>query len=493
MRWVSLGLILCSSLPLSAQLPLGSGSVRGLAEAARQKWASPGLAVVVVQPEVEPLVLGLGSCEVGQNNPITPETLFPIASCTKAFTSSLLARLVDEGCLTWTDRVQSHFPEFKLSDPDVTRQLTVEDLLAHRCGLAGHDFLWYRAPWSIEESLKKVAFVPLEARFREQYHYSSLPVMAAGRVAERITGRSWPELIREKLAKPLELEPITFTSAESARMVNRASGHRKTRVGTIEPMPAYPLREANPAGSISLTPKSLANWLRFHLSDGRSPSGERVVSAKNLQHTRQAMIAMPKDAVIGPLYPESKEIHYGLGWVKFDYQGLTVYAHGGAIDGFRCQLTFVPEKQLGLALLNNLHESKLNIALTYALLDRALGRRDAPDWLDHFKKLEDSEAKQKTEWLAARNRQRVANSRPSLPLISYVGDYTHPAYGTSSITLKDGSLQWSWSSFSSPLEHYQFDVFRIQTGYFEDQLIEFGGQAGQVQRLAAVGQIFTRP
>jgi CubicO group peptidase (beta-lactamase class C family) len=479
----------CITLRANEPARLTQPQVDRLVAQAMKQWSAPGLAIAVVQLPDPSIVKGYGIRQLLKPELVTTETLFPIASCTKSFTSSLFAQLVDEGKIGWDEPVQKHWPEFAWSDRHVSALTTVRDLLSHRSGIAGHDLLWYRAPWDLEEVIRRTQKLPVEGQFRQTYHYSSLPVIAAGKLAEKVAKKPWDELIRTKLAEPLGLEPITFTTAEMHKVSNRAMGHVRNANGEVELMPEYILREPNPAGSIGLSVSGLAKWLSFQLQNGMA--GRQIVTEKNLLQTRTSHVFMPRDDIIGPLYPLSKQVSYCMGWVQFDYRGVLVYAHGGIIDGFRCQLTLIPERKLGIAIVNNLHESKLNIALTYALIDEVFAAKGT-NWFDMFWKAEQAERLAKREALRIRDQQRRLGTSPSLPLSQYTGEFTNPGYGTSTVTLKNDKLTWKWSSFTSELEHYQFDLFRIKEGYFADQLVEFGGVSGKVSGLFAVGQTFSK-
>src|SRR5262249_32787164 len=142
--------------------PLDPQAVDKLVEAALKAWQAPGVAVAIVKGGEVVYLKGHGVRKLGKKDPITPDTLFPIASCTKSFTTAALALLVDEGKMRWDDRVCKHIPSFHLSDPLADADVRLRDLLCHRTGLRGHDFLWYRAPWDQDEAIRKIGLVKLD-------------------------------------------------------------------------------------------------------------------------------------------------------------------------------------------------------------------------------------------------------------------------------------------------------------------------------------------
>ncbi|OWK47042.1 serine hydrolase [Fimbriiglobus ruber] len=470
--------------------PLDETAVDRVALGALLKWEAPGLAVVIVRGGETVYLKGFGVKSVESKIPVTPDTLFPLASCSKAFTTTLMARMVDEGVIAWDDPVRTHLPNFHLSDPVADAQVTLRDLVTHRTGLGGHDYLWYRAPWKLDEVLRRAARLPLSAPFRGSYQYSSIPFMAAGRAVANRADTPWNELLREKVCDPIGMKGVALTSAEAAVKADRATGHRHTPAGAIEVMPLYEIAEPNPAGSVFATPNDLAAWLKFQLADGLA-GGKRIVSAANLNETKTPQTVMRKDETIGPVYPDSVQVSYAMGWVVYDHRGKHVVAHGGVIDGFRTQITLLPDEKIGIALVNNLHQTKMNIAIGNTLIDQLLGL-PPKDWNAYFLKVEWEEQEARRAARAAREKAHVLGTKASAPLAAYAGEYEDAAYGTAKVTVAEGHLVWEWSSFRCRLEHYQQDVFRVTGGHFDDQLIAFQVNDGVPVALKAIDVIFVR-
>ncbi len=459
-------------------------------ESTRSTWQAPGLAVAVVRDGKVIHLAGYGTKVIGRDDPVTADTLFPLASCTKGFTSALITLLVESGDLDWDDPVRKHLPTFRLSDPNADKLVAIRDLLTHRSGLGGHDLLWYRAPWDADEVVRRIAKLPLTAPFRGGYQYSSLPFTAAGKAVENRTGESYGDLVRKRIAEPLGMKSVAFTTAEAEKNPNRAAGHEWKGVKAV-PMAEYISKEADAAGSMSASARDLATWVQFLLNRGEH-GGKRIIAAKSLAETMQPHTPMRKEGLIASIYPESKQISYAMGWVVYDHRGKLVVAHGGVIDGFRVQITLLPEENLGFAMLNNLHESKLNIALTNILIDRMLGL-DAKDWTAHYRAVDKAEADAKATAKAKRDRERKADAPPLAKLEAHAGEYEHPAYGTGRVKLDAGKLVWEWSSFRAPLEHWQKEQFRATAGYFDDDLFEFTTDTdGAVLELIQRGVIFTK-
>jgi CubicO group peptidase (beta-lactamase class C family) len=458
---------------------------------ALRAWDVPGLAVVVVSPERVLWLKGYGKRELGGEPPVTPDTIFPLASCTKAFTATLLAMLTDDGKLTWDDPVRKHWPDFHLADPLADAGVTLRDLLTHRTGLASHDFLWYRAPWPLEEVVRRAGRLPFERPFRTSFQYQSVLYAAAGLAASKAAGESWDVLVQRRLFEPLGMTSARCTTPAPEQALDRATPHRLDRHGRLRPIPWYVQLEPNPAGSIHVSARDLAPWLQFQLGDG-TYHGRRLVSAANLAETHTPQFALRLDGLVRDANPDTLQMSYGLGWVIQDYRGHLLVSHAGAIDGFRAHITLMPRAGLALALLSNRHQTRMNLALSNALVDRLLGLPPR-DWNTHFLSL----VKQEQEALRAvreeRDRQRQPGARPGRPLGDYAGTFGHPAYGEIRVRLTDDRLCWEWNRFRGPLTFHHGDAFELSHEDFNDPLIEFTpDEHGVIKGLVFLGLAFRK-
>ena len=456
---------------------------------ARGSWAVPGVAVAVVRPGRPPLLIAQGTKRLGHEDPVSPDTVFPLASCTKAFTAALVASLVDDGAMRWDDPVRKHLPAFALSDPAADKLVVMRDLFQHRTGLSGHDLLWYRAPWGPAEVVRRTAKLPLSEPFRTEFQYSSLPVTAAGLAVAKATGTPWEVLLRRRLCEPLGMKSVAFTTADAAKGNDRAVGHRVGAKG-VEPTAEYVLREPDPAGSMLCSVRDLAPWLRLHLNDGKL-GDEQLVSAENLAETRHPATTIRRISSVKATHPTATQVSYAMGWVVYDHRGKLVVAHGGVLDGFRALVMLAPDDGVGVAVLANLHDTRMNVALGHTLLELLLELQKG-DWNAHYQKVTKAEADAKAAAKRDRDRQRNPAVPPTLTPKQLAGTYEHPAYGVGKLTAADGKLLWEWSSFKVPLEHWQGDVYRATAGYFADDLFAVRVARGQPLAVVQRGIAFTR-
>jgi len=168
-------------------------------------WHIPGLAAVVVSGGEIAFSRVYGVRDVETRSPVDPQTLFNMGSTTKAVVCMALGILVDQGKLSWNDKVRDHLPEFRLSDPYITEEARVQDLLTHNLGIAQADLLWVLDSVSTGETLRRFALAKKAYPVRGGYQYNNLMYAAAGEVIQAVSGKHWTEFVREELFEPLEM------------------------------------------------------------------------------------------------------------------------------------------------------------------------------------------------------------------------------------------------------------------------------------------------
>ena len=199
-----------------------------------------------------------------------------------------MAILVDEGKMAWDDPVRKHLSYFHLSDPLADKDVRLRDLVCHRTGLAANDLLWYRAPWSMEEMVRRAGRLPLDQPFRTRFQYQSTMFTAAGLAVASAADQPWQDFVQKRLFDPLGHDgnpasprrPPRRSPTGPSAIASTASAGRKSSI-------IIRCRSPNPAGSIHSTARDLSKWLIFQLGDGRV-GGKRIVSAANLARDAHA-------------------------------------------------------------------------------------------------------------------------------------------------------------------------------------------------------------
>jgi CubicO group peptidase (beta-lactamase class C family) len=420
-------------------------------------WHAPGLAVAVVKGDEVVYLKGVGVREQGQSEPVTPETIFPIGSLTKAVTATALAQLIDDGKAGWDDPVRKHLSWFRLADPLADRDVTLRDLLCHRTGLGRNDLIWLHAPWSIEENVRRLAFLEPAHSFRSVYEYNNITYHAAGLVLESITKEPWQDLVRHRLLAPLKINHAVFTSTEARKAADHASPHHRKGDGKVEVIDWYnDDKQIRASGSLKMSVRDLGQWLRFQVAGGRF-EGRQLVSARNFKETHTAQVVVPLDEDLARMTGASQDC-YGLGWHLTDYRGHPLHEHGGSVQGFRAHIYVLPRDELGVAVLTNMDDAGMLVAAGSLLLDHLLGL-EKKDWHAFYLGRSREAARKRQQEHRKLLASRHPDTRPSRELEAYAGSYHEPAYGTVRIEREGRKLVLRWSGYRVTLEHFHFDTF----------------------------------
>lgn len=428
-------------------------------ESIMQEWKVPGLGVAIVEDGKTVFARGYGWRNVEDKLPVTRDTLFAIGSNTKSFTATLLAMQVDDGALAWDDPIRTVLPEFRLHDPAATDEMTAVDLLSHRSGLPRHDLYWYATGRNRSELLAGLHHLAPSASFRSRYQYQNLMFMTAGIVSERIGGKSWEELVQERILTPLGIERATFSVIQMQEDDDFSYGYGADE--EIERVPFRNIDAIGPAGSINMSARDLAAYVRFHLAYGK------VGDEQILKEASARLMQLPQMVLTGPLQqrlqdgPEIGDPTYGLGLMVSTYRGHKHVSHGGGIDGFISAMEWLPDEKIGvIALSNTSHTGTAPALVVRNAFDRMLGLEPI-DWAGRARKRE-AEAKEKTEEakktdLAA----AVADTSPSHPLADHAGEYEHAGYGKASVWTDGDGLVLEVAGIELPLRHYHYDVWTV--------------------------------
>ncbi len=420
----------------------------------------PGLAVAIVKDDSLIFAKGYGVRELGKRGKVDEQTLFAVASNTKAFTAALLGMLVDQGKLTWDDRVTEYLKDFQMYDPYVTRELNITDLLTHRSGLPtfGGDHLWIGNSLSREEILSRIRYLKPNAPFRAQFQYQNLMFLVAGQIIPEITGMSWDDAIKEWIFKPLGMTESNTSIRDLGSRENVATPHEIVG-GKLLPIEYDDADNVAPAGAINSNVVEMAKWMRLHINGGIY-EGKRFLSQDVVRKMQSIHLPIP----ISPSREEmlgTRFLGYGLGWGISDYRGYKVLSHGGGLSGMISLQTMIPEERLGVIILTNFAPNDLPRALTYRILDTFLGAPER-DWNAEYIKRREEEKDKEKKTEAELLEKRKKDTKPSLKLADYTGRYFDKLSGEAEVTLENGKLLFYYNPrHVGNLEHWHYDTFRL--------------------------------
>lgn len=416
----------------------------------------PGLAVAVVRPDAAPQIQTFGTMDRAGTHAVTEHSVFPIASCTKAFTSAAIATLVDDGVLAWDTPVRDYLPDFRMADPVATAQLTLRDMLSHRTGLPRHDMLWYRNTTTDRGDIV-AAFRHLQPNLpiRSRWQYNNLMYLAAAHVAERVTGQRFEVLVRDRLLTPLGMTTTYCSHADLPGTVEFGHGYayRDEDLTSI----AFSADDlVGPAGSILSCAADLTVWLQFHLNRG-SHNDAQLISQVQMGQLHETVIAMPPPVL---QTPEIITGGYGLGWGTIAYRGHRVIQHTGNVDGYSSSVCFAPTDGVAVAVLTNLDVTPLRDIAAYLVLDDVFGETTVP-WGDRYRGLYEA-AFGGMLGAADRRHLRAGDSTWTRPLDEYTGEYTHPAYGSVTVETEGATLTIGYRDIELEVRHLRYDSFELR-------------------------------
>jgi CubicO group peptidase (beta-lactamase class C family) len=444
----------------------------------------PGLALLILKDGEVVLSRGFGKRNVAAGLPVTPRTLFPIGSSSKAFTAAAIAMLVEEGKLEWDKPVRHYLPSFKLHDPFASERMTPRDLLCHRSGLPRHEIMWYNALFTRKEMVERLQYLEPSVDFRVVFQYQNLMYATAGYLIECVTGKTWEEFVAERIFKPLGMDR-TNTSVHDSQQTDDYALPYAEEEGEVKEIPFYDRVQATgPAGSINSSLEDIKHWLLFQLNNGKH--GEtQLLAAEQLAQNHTPQMLIPASPILN--FQESSTSSYGMGWEIGAYRGHRMLQHGGSINGFAAQVVLLPDDQAALAVFTNLGGTLAPYAVAFYACDYLLGV-EAPDWNGRWKeelaKLKALGAQQAAELAQA---ERVPDAPPSHPLEAYTGTFEHPGYGVAVVTLNDRQLYLTYNDVTAPLTHFHYDLFEmfIKLAQYKAKVSFTTGETGAIESLAA--------
>jgi len=420
-------------------------------------WHGVGFAVAVVEKDKVIYAKGFGYRDLENKIPVTPNTLFAIGSCTKAFTASILGILQKDGKLELNKPVRNYLPDLKFFNDNMNNQIQLNDMMSHRTGLPRHDYSWYAFPTSSKDSLmKRIQYMEPSYGVREKWQYNNFMFFLQGMVAEKITGSSWENNVQEKLFNPLGMTNSNFTIPELQKNKDASLGYGLKKDSIIKKLDYYNINAMGPAGSINSNVLEMANWVSTWINGGKYNGKEIIPSA----YVNEAMGAQ---MVVGTGIPTKEKpdvffSNYGFGWMMASYKGHFRVEHGGNIDGFSASTCFFPSDSIGIIVLTNQNGSSIPSIIRNTVADRVL-QLPYFDWNSDVKKSVAKAKKAEKEGEKNKTSNQKVNTHPSHALKDYEGLYHHPGYGTFEVSLINDSLICKMGKDNLWLRNFHYDIF----------------------------------
>jgi len=428
-----------------------------------------GLAVSVFTSDKVLFEEGFGYRDIAKKLPITSETIFPIASHSKSFTSTAIAILVDDGLLDWDTPVRSYYPKFKLNDRMASEKATIRDILSHTTGLPNHQFMVMNSDWTYKEIVNRLPYLEPIYDFRTKFHYCNLHYILASYLIEELSGKPFFTFVRDRILKPLKMDNTNFSIKEMNKSTNKTKGYNFTNNGFEEQEYLELKNIAAGAGCINSCLDDMHKWIQFHLNKGKV-NGKQLISEEKLRELYVVQRLNQNDLYM-QIIPDKNYVQasgYGLGWSSIFYRGGKIIQHYGGGLGVACNAGFLPQQDVGYVIFSNTTGSTTPAYLNVLLADQILGL-DIVNWGVKIKEMwvkMNQAMKMRRE---EANKLQSTKTKPSHPLKDYIGVYKHPAYGKLEFSLEENQLKASYGNASKlPVEHYNFDSFKMRIDSFKE-------------------------
>lgn len=404
----------------------------------------PGIAVGIIKDGKLVLAKGYGVSNIKTQQKVDANTLFGIASNSKAFTASALAILVDEGKINWDDKVKKYLPDFKMYNDYVTNEFTIRDLLTHRSGLglgAGDLMIWPDGhDFTPKDIVKNIQYLKPISGFRAKYDYDNLLYVIAGEVIAKISGKSWNDFIEERLMQPLEMNHSASSWNRLKDTTNVIVPHVPTN-GKLEIVPRYTNSIFDAAAGLYTSVNDLSHWLIAQMNDANY-NGKQLFSKNQHDETWKSQTILP----IRNSYPYSTHFSsYGLGWKLTDINGHIEVSHTGGLDGIVTQSIMYPKEKLGIIILTNQQSGTAFNVISNTIKDSYLGfpKFDHLAYLSKERASKEDDADKITNEVWAKVNQNLKDKSIKIETKKYVGTYKDNWFGEVTISEKKGKLYFA--------------------------------------------------
>lgn len=462
--------ILVIAIPIVLFLQKSENEIQQIDRISKQvynEFKPTGISISVIQDNEIIYEKSFGYKNIHNLEMLNHNDIFNIASCTKAFTAAAIGKLVQEGLLSWNDKIIDYVPGFKLADEYITKNLEIKDMLSHRTGLGTFygDLLWYNTDYSNAEVIERMQYLPITKNFRSEFGYQNNMYLIAGEIIQNVTGQSWERFIQQNFFEPLEMNASRTSSDQFDGSESTAFPHLQDSAIAV-----HYFHAGKPAISIWSNARDLSNWTRMLLNNGKWKNNQilqpEIIETLTSAHT------------ILPVSKSRKELgihfrNYALGWNTFDYNGLEIISHDGSMPGFISNVTIVPEKNLSIVILNNGFDFYANDLLLYAIID-IITEKQTTDWVAYFLQKKSEYEDYQREQDSARLKQRTLGTATDADLKDFAGSYYDKMYGEASVHLENNDLHLILEPgkkvFSGKLEHWDYNNFKVQ---FKDPFLPF--------------------
>lgn len=440
-------------------------------------WQVPGMALGMIRPGQPDEIQCFGYRDRENRLEVNEDTVFCIASCSKAMNAALICALATEGVLDLDEPVTTYAPELQMMDTEASEKMTLRDMLCHRTGVAGYDIIW-PDPAGRRASAERMRYLKPNMGFREKSQYSNLVYALAGYVAERAAGADWHDLMKQYIFDPLGMTRTTSRAEDIMKDANHAKGYQVMPDGKLTCLPFWPMDMAGPAATVNSTVTDMLKWVRFHISGGKTPDGRQLIDPDLFRQMHEPQIPYEDKG-----RPDEDCYHcsgYGLGWRTGDYCGHGFQKHTGKIEGYSTIQSYLPDDGLGMVILINLHTpaNPIFYPLIYSFIDAELGLEPV-DWVGRFHEGTEEIAPISAyidcffDLTEGQHKEEDRGKDFEGDVKEWLGEYSDPGYGPMKLeTGEGGTLMLTYRDQKLEVHHWGLNQFwmdgvKADTGTFK--------------------------
>jgi CubicO group peptidase (beta-lactamase class C family) len=427
----------------------------------RERYGIPSYSAAVYE-NGEVRLFSAGARDIDSGAAPDGDTLYAIGSCTKSFVAGAMCSLADSGLVSLDEPVCSYLPEFAMYDSYVTEHLTIRDMLCHRCGLPRHELAWYsRLDVMTEEDLvRTLRWLRPNVPFRYKWQYNNQMFALAGVLIKRVAGKPWQQVVRENIFEPLGIRRAAFSPAEAQAMGNCASPYLPGRDGAPPRLtPHADIGAMSAAGCIYLAPREMIKW-DVALMHGGKLGDVQVLSPERAREMISPQMLRGSEMDAEPLKAVVTNHAYGFGLMTEVFEGHRLVHHGGHIDGFMADQSFLPDDDMAFVALTNLGEVRGAQVMRYVAAEKLLGGNH--DWsapcFDAYAREAEAQKKNNADVWAARPKDAPC----PVALEDICGKYSEPGYGEIEITAENDRLKVRVGTLVMTGTHYANQYFYLE-------------------------------
>jgi CubicO group peptidase (beta-lactamase class C family) len=415
-------------------------------ETLMKSYNALGLSVSVVKNNQVVYSKGFGYRDLENKLSVNENTVFPIASCSKAFTASLLGILDYEEKISLKDKPSLHIPKLEFYNSEMDNIITIEDLLSHKSGLGEINGTLVLFPEQSKlEVIRKLKYIKTEGKPKDSWIYSNMGYTLAGTIVEQVTGESWEDNLKKKVFRPLEMSN-SYTDLEDMKKTDNFSYGYGLTNDKVKKVLYEEYQNYKPAGGIRSSAKDMANWMIAWLNEGKLDKKQVLPKDFVTNATTMHNIRPNKNDESVFLYGD------GFGWRMESQSGDYKVYHGGNTSGFSTLVLTYPFKKLGITVLTNQTNSTLPYIIGDIIKNRLL-ELPRVDIANYPVRVEDIYIPTKI------NKELNLEKKPTHNLSSFIGNYENKGYGTIEVELKDGNLYAIYPTYKFFLEHLHHNIF----------------------------------